>query len=402
MKMSPNPAKRGSSLNNKLDAGRRTHIEGAGRPSRLIQSTAFGAKRVDLGRTFFFLLVAALLFVSAHRLLAPISELSESPTPSEHLAKPKAKRTKVTSENSESSTKRQTSSTPPRSQPTPQRNPFDGTWRGIILCGLAGNVDLTFQISANGKVLTTNAHFFDWLKTLKPTCDGHTMTWKTTPIQTWTLTPNADGQTALVTGNDPGALFGFGAFNSSADFSQDVAMKRTLTPLLAVALHLITAHRLPAPIQEIPESPTPALKAQLAQTPKATPKPKPKPSKGEIASRERKRTRPDEVATASAAAQPTVTKRKAKRFAGTWMGTMHAENGQTYPVTVIVDPTETKVTANGPVFANEEGRIQIDGDTFTWNWMLDSWTMTLSSETTAQLVKRYFNSTHTGTVQRTK
>src|SRR5947207_6551861 len=168
------------------------------------------------------LLVLAFLLTTTSRLPAPIQEVPESPTPApEQSAKPKPKRTtkpKATSENSEISTKRQTSSAPPRSQLTPQRNPFDGTWRGTILCGLAGNRDLTFQVSANGKVLTTNAHFFDWLKTLTPTCDGHTMTWKTTPIQTWTLTPSADGQTALVTGNDPGALFGFGAFNSSAIF----------------------------------------------------------------------------------------------------------------------------------------------------------------------------------------
>jgi hypothetical protein len=179
-------------------------------------------------------------------------------------------------------------------------------------------------------------------------------------------------------------------------------LRRTSRLLLVAALLLVTTHRLPAPIQEIQESPTPAappmpaLKVEPAQTPKPIPTPKPKSSKAESAAAGRKRARPEK------AAQPTVAQRTGKRFAGTWAGTMHAENGQTYPVTVIVDPTETKVTANGPVFANEEGRIQINGDTLTWNWMLDSWSMTLSSETTAQLVKRYFNSTHTGTVQRTK
>ena len=181
---------------------------------------------------------------------------------------------------------------------------------------------------------------------------------------------------------------------------------KPLARILAVTLLLITAHRLPAPIQEIPESPTPAptasAKPRAAQTPKATPKPKPKPSKDEIASRERKRTRSDGVAPASAAAQPTVTQRKAKHFAGTWAGTMHAENGQTYPVTVIVDPTETKASATGPVFGNEGGSVQTSGNTVSWNWMLDSWSMTLNSETTAQVVKRYLGSTHTGTVERIK
>jgi hypothetical protein len=181
-----------------------------------------------------------------------------------------------------------------------------------------------------------------------------------------------------------------------------VGQMRKSMMLLCLALFLISAHRLPAPIQEIQESPTPAatprltLKVEPARTSKPIPTPKPKSSKAESTAAERKRARPEK------AAQPTVTQRTGKRFAGTWMGTMHAENGQTYPVTVIIDPTETKVTANGPVFANEEGRIQINGDTLTWNWMLDSWSMTLSSETMAQLVKRYFNSTHTRTVHRTK
>jgi hypothetical protein len=171
---------------------------------------------------------------------------------------------------------------------------------------------------------------------------------------------------------------------------------------LITALLLITARRLPAPIQEIQESPTPvatptpALRVEPAQTPKPIPAPRPKSSKAESAAAGQKRARPEK------AAQPTVAQRTGKRFAGAWTGTMHAENGQTYSVTVIVDPTETKATANGPVFANEEGRIQINGETLTWSWMLDSWSMTLSSETTAQLVKRYFNSTHTGTIHRTK
>jgi peptidyl-prolyl cis-trans isomerase B (cyclophilin B) len=45
-------------------------------------------------------------------------------------------------------------------------------------------------------------------------------------------------------------------------------MKRTLALLLTVVVVLITAHQLPAPISEIPESPTPA--------PEQSPKPKPK------------------------------------------------------------------------------------------------------------------------------
>jgi hypothetical protein len=170
---------------------------------------------------FRLFLMLALLLITAQRLPAPIQELSESPTPApRQSAKPQPKRSskpKVTNENSVGSTKRLTPLLP-QGKPTPQRILFDGTWRGTIECGLAGDKDITFQVSANGTVLTTNIHFFDWPKTLTPTCDGHAMTWKTTAIQTWTLTPNSDGRTAVVTGNDPGALFGLGAFNSSAIF----------------------------------------------------------------------------------------------------------------------------------------------------------------------------------------
>jgi len=169
-----------------------------------------------LRQTFCFSLVAALLFVTAHRLPAPISEIPESPTPApEQSAKPKPKRTvkPKASESSESSTKNKAFS----STPAPLRNPFDGTWRGIINIGWQGDVDFTIQVSGDGRVVTTNPHFPDWSNTLMPRSDGHTLTWKTTPRQTWTLTPDPDGQTARVTGIEPG-FFGIAAFNSTATF----------------------------------------------------------------------------------------------------------------------------------------------------------------------------------------
>jgi len=170
---------------------------------------------------------------------------------------------------------------------------------------------------------------------------------------------------------------------------------------LAGALLVATAHRAPAPIQEIQESPTPVPtpKAEPAHTSTATPTPRRKSTKDESGNGEQKRTR---LAPASATVPPTPAQRQTKRFAGRWTGTMRQEDGKTYPVTVVVDPTETRVTANGPVFADEPGRPQISGDTLSWSWMLDTWSMTLNSEKTAQLVKRYFGSTHTGTVQRVK
>src|SRR5262245_32595864 len=191
---------------------------------------------------------------------------------------------------------------------------------------------------------------------------------------------------------------------------------------LVTAVLLITAHRLPAPIQEVTESPTPESAHSATPRPKRTaeskvgsesPEPtsrkatpssrtQPKPSNVESVGRETKQKRNDKWAPNDRRALTEHSATAAKRFAGTWSGTMHEESGRTYPVTVVIDQTETKAIANGPLFANEEGRIQINGDTLTWNWMLDSWTMTLRTETTAQLVKRYFSSTHTGSVQRIK
>jgi len=51
-------------------------------------------------------------------------------------------------------------------------------------------------------------------------------------------------------------------------------MKRSLGLLLVLTLLLVTAHRLPAPIQEVPESPTPVPEQSAKPKPKRTIKPK--------------------------------------------------------------------------------------------------------------------------------
>jgi hypothetical protein len=170
-------------------------------------------------RSLVLFLAVTLLLMTAHRLPAPISEESPTPAP-EQSAKPKPKRAmepRGLGRNLESPSKRPAPPTPPRGHASPQRNPFVGTWRGTINIGWQGDVDLTITISETGTVRTV-PHFGDWRRTLTATSNGPTMTWKTTGIQTWTLTPNSDGQTAVVTGTDPGALVGLAAFNSSAVF----------------------------------------------------------------------------------------------------------------------------------------------------------------------------------------
>jgi hypothetical protein len=53
-----------------------------------------------------------------------------------------------------------------------------------------------------------------------------------------------------------------------------ISVNRTSCVLIVAAVLLITAHRLPAPIQEVPESPTPAPEQSANPKSKQTPKPK--------------------------------------------------------------------------------------------------------------------------------
>src|SRR5438445_13777303 len=82
---------------------------------------------------------------------------------------------------------------------------------------------------------------------------------------------------------------------------------------LALGSLLITAHRLPAPIQEVPESPTPTpAVATAAQPRKSPPKPKSKPS-------------------------------GAARFAGTWTGRITADTMGDVDVTLVISTEGTSV-----------------------------------------------------------
>src|SRR5437016_710408 len=141
---------------------------------------------------------AALLLVFAHRLPAPIQVIPESPTPApEESVRSKPKRPtkpKVTSDNSESSTKQSTPSTTPKNQATPKRNPFDGTWVGTFKgMPMDGDVEFTITVSGMGTVESDTArvgtrairyHTHQY----HATCDGRTTKWIDT-WSTWTLTP---------------------------------------------------------------------------------------------------------------------------------------------------------------------------------------------------------------------
>jgi hypothetical protein len=160
------------------------------------------------------LLVLAFLLATTHPLPAPIQEIPESPTPApEQSAKPTPKRTtkpKATRESSESSTTRQTASPPAQLQQHPR---FPGTWRGTLPFGLAGDLHLTLVVNTYGTSVTESGGLVGTV-TFKATNDGKTVSWHSGVLKeiAWTLTPNPDGQTALLTAKSlyigsPSAVF---------------------------------------------------------------------------------------------------------------------------------------------------------------------------------------------------
>jgi hypothetical protein len=178
-------------------------------------------------RILFLVVASLLLVISAQRLPAPIREIPESPKPiTEQSAKPKQKRTiklKAASDNSESSTRRQTPSSQPQSQTNPQRNEFDGAWTGT-LSGLASfdSVGFTLVITTGGTQVNERAS--TWSVACQATCEGKTMNWTDgnprpghSPTN-WTLTPNPSGKTALVTSINPSGFLGINGWKSSATF----------------------------------------------------------------------------------------------------------------------------------------------------------------------------------------
>jgi hypothetical protein len=141
--------------------------------------------------------VALMLLISAHRLPAPIQEVPESPTPApEQSAQPKAKRTikpKKTSESSESSTKRQTASSP-QSHPTQNPTPFAGIW--IAKTGFPAGVTLIVSPAQDSAVVKGLPFWGD--RAGRPVANGNTLSW-TFLAEKWNMVIAPDGKTAVVT-----------------------------------------------------------------------------------------------------------------------------------------------------------------------------------------------------------
>ena len=146
------------------------------------------------------------LLIGSHRLPAPISEITESPTPApEQSATPKSKRTikpKVSSESSESSTRRQTPLPPPKAQATAKPERFAGSWNGTLNRGLLGDVNYTLVVNAAGTSVKEICNSCSAGASDRPARgDGYTVTWRGGGLNdvACTLTPDNEGKTARVT-----------------------------------------------------------------------------------------------------------------------------------------------------------------------------------------------------------
>jgi hypothetical protein len=170
-----------------------------------------------------------LLLLSTQRSPAPISE--ENPTPaSEQTPKPKVKRSpkpKAIADQSDKTAGQRLRA--PVATPTPVQDRFDGAWIGTLNnLPFVGNVEFTLFVSGSGtSVIDKSANF--GTNTYQSNCDGNTMRWETG--SSWTLTPNPDGQTALITCNS-GGFFGVGAFSLSTIFRRTTATQVS-TPVRA-------------------------------------------------------------------------------------------------------------------------------------------------------------------------
>jgi hypothetical protein len=169
-------------------------------------------------------------------------------------------------------------------------------------------------------------------------------------------------------------------------------MKRTLALLLTVALLLITAHRLPAPISEIPQ---------------ATPTPTSVPT-----------TIAEKTPIAPAASVPSPTsKSKTARFAGTWTGLVPFKNpfaggGGDQQCDFIVNAEENSATIRvgkpgGGSFHTATTRLLVIGNTATGKGgflkhMNVTLTLTGDANTATMVVHDTIWGTSSGTVKRIK
>jgi hypothetical protein len=173
-----------------------------------------------LSKRLRFILVLLSILLIARRSPAPIVEPEEKPTPApqelvsqrkpKHSAKPK-----LNAEESEAPSKRHESAPAQRTKvqkPAENKSRCAGVWTGMLNFGILGNADETLTINSTGTVVVENNQFGS--ATHPATWDGATVRFQSGALNeiAFTLAPNADGQTAVVTANslfiaNPGAAF---------------------------------------------------------------------------------------------------------------------------------------------------------------------------------------------------
>jgi hypothetical protein len=164
-------------------------------------------------------LITALLLATAHRLPAPIQEIPENPTPApqESVSQRKPKhsaKSKPNAEQREASNKRHESTqvTQIKAGRPENKSRCGGVWLGVLNFGILGNADETLTIDPTGTVVVEKNQFGS--ATHPATWDGATVRFQSGALNeiAFTLAPNVDGQTAVVTAtslfmSNPGAAF---------------------------------------------------------------------------------------------------------------------------------------------------------------------------------------------------
>lgn len=140
--------------------------------------------------------------------------------------------------------------------------------------------------------------------------------------------------------------------------------------LAAIMILLISGHRLPAPIQEVQESPTPKPAVAAKPKPKRVGKPESEPAR---ATQSRPR--------AAQAAAPLQNK-----FDGTWMGTLpNLPFVGNVDFTLFVTGNGSAVTEKSENFGTNSFQVSCDGVTMKWETG-SSWTLTPNPDGQAGLV----------------
>jgi hypothetical protein len=146
-------------------------------------------------------------------------------------------------------------------------------------------------------------------------------------------------------------------------------------------------NRLPAPIQEVPESPMPAPEQPAKPKPKQTVKPK--------ASENSKSVKQGTRATVEPTKSP-ISAQTQRKFSGTWKGIL---NGQQWMI--VIDANETHAAASGGPWGVERGATRINQNAISWSYVFNSWSLTVSPGTkTAQVILHYIGGTSSGTFEK--